>query len=113
MLSGCGSLYETNYSYIKPNSPQGVICTVQCENTRLQCVQNKELEKQNCETNKRLDNIEYDQCVAAKGKDKCSRNWTYCSADTSSCKTAYNNCYTACGGQVKTERVCVANCDKR
>ncbi len=111
LITGCGPVYETQYSYRKPPTQEGIACTFQCENLHLQCTHNKELRQQNCETNNRIMQLEYEQCVANKGEDKCSRDSNSCEIDLDSCKDTYNRCYTSCGGSVSSRVICVEDCD--
>ncbi len=110
-ISGCGPIYETTSTYVKPDNSEGVACTFQCENSRLRCEQNLELKRQNCNANDRIAELEYQQCVDKKGKKKCDRSWVFCEINTASCKATYNQCYTSCGGEVTTKTICVEGCE--
>lgn len=112
ILSGCGPVYETKSSYTRPNSPEGVACTFQCENSRLSCSHNQDLKLQNCEANNRFAKFEYQQCISKNGKDKCDEVFHLCDVDNNSCKATYNKCYESCGGDVITRTVCVEDCDE-
>ena len=111
-LTACGPVYETRSSYTRPDSPEGVACTFQCENSRLSCRQNQDLKQQNCDANNRIAKLEYQQCVAKHGKDKCEEDFTFCDIGNNSCKETYNQCYRTCGGDVITRTVCVEDCDE-
>lgn len=111
ILTGCGPVYETQYTYVRPENPEGVTCIFQCENTRMQCVQSEQLKRQNCEANNRIERLEYERCVSKKGKDKCFEYWTFCESNEASCTVLYNQCYHSCGGQVQATRVCVYDCN--
>lgn len=56
--------------------------------------------------------LEYEQCVTNKGKDKCYEDSYYCDIDLGTCKDIYNRCYTTCGGSVSSRVVCVEDCDE-
>jgi hypothetical protein len=113
VLIGCSPRYSTNYTYVRPATEQGQLCASQCDAARLQCLQNEQLKKQNCETEKRLKRAEYDLCVEKNGAKKCTYPMAvFCGADKKSCLQSYNICYANCGGVVTGERVCVSNCDQ-
>ena len=108
-FSACGPIYETQYSYTAPNSPQGQMCIQQCEMTRLNCEQMEDMRQENCEYRAERD---YDYCMDHRyhKDDYCSKDW--CSTDYSQCERRYNMCYQSCGGQVSSKQVCTAFCDQ-
>lgn len=114
LLSACGPVYETSYSFIPPTKESGQTCVFQCEMTRNQCFQLEEMKEQNCEMQSKY---EYDRCqrdLEARGKKEKWYDCSYdsCSADTERCESLYRSCYSACGGTVQTHRVCTMFCDK-
>ena len=108
LFVGCGPMYETQFLYNPPDSPQGQVCISQCEMNRINCEQLEDMRKENCEYRARED---YNHCRDYHNEDSCFEE--SCSADYSRCERMYNACYTACGGNVTTQQVCVAFCDQR
>lgn len=120
MLVSCGPVYRTQYNYEPPKGDAGK----QCIN---RCIRNKSVCKMTCQTN-------YQNCVAMARNAAYPEYFAYVAeqqrqnltvwrqiddfADLSSCKKDcgcdddYRQCYTLCGGQVTSERICVANCGK-
>lgn len=121
ILWGCNPVYKTNYSY-EPPKDGNASCTYQCENVRMQCTQNQQLQQMQCENNKRQEErYQHDLCLQRnRDKDKgdqenCSirsRSRTVCTVDEKRCEVPYNSCYVSCGGKVTATEVCVRNCDK-
>ncbi len=92
-LTSCGSPhYQTRYAYTAPEKEAGKTCTFQCRSGKLQCEQIVTLTAMNrCKNNQGCINNN-----TRIGNKKCEKN--------------YRDCYTMCGGKVKVEKVCVANC---
>lgn len=115
LLTGCGPHYVTNYTYVKPDTPEGQACAFQCENAKLQCQHNEELKEMRCKDNEERNRREYDICINDKNKKKkdCTLPLTqWCKTNDKRCTASYNSCYVNCGGLVNSETVCVSNCDK-
>ena len=70
-----------------------------------QCNRINDLERQRCA----------DQIYDRKGRDpewhECG-SVTSCSADEERCESMYRSCYQGCGGEVRAETRCVANCEQ-
>ena len=110
-LSGCGPIYETRYNLTPPQGQMGQICTNQCDQIRLQCIQNEDQRLQNCETQNRLARLEYEQCRNMKYSD-CYDSSTWCdSSDHEMCEGQFRACYSNCGGKVESYQVCVFGCN--
>lgn len=115
LLSGCGPIYDTQYTFIPPDDGNGRACVYQCENGKQQCEELEELKEESCEERAEA---EYARCeeriYRRKGRDpkwnECYRE--SCSSDSERCETNYRSCYQSCGGKVNAETVCVANCDQ-
>lgn len=114
-LIGCGPIYDTQYQFTPPDDGNGRACIYQCENGREQCTELEELREESCENRAES---EYQRCAdniyRRKGRDpkwnECYRE--SCSSDTERCENSYRSCYQSCGGKVRAETVCVANCDQ-
>lgn len=114
IISSCGPVYHTEYTYIPPKNMQGQNCILQCRNIKLQCEQLKESQRDRCEDRAEL---QYERCqdrnryVDKDDQRYCYRS--YCSApDYAACESDFRVCYQSCGGQVLSETKCVSNCDK-
>ncbi|MEZ4752834.1 MAG: hypothetical protein R3A13_00765 [Bdellovibrionota bacterium] len=120
VLSACGPVYKTDYTYIPPKTESGRSCIFQCQNTKVQCEQLQELKYERC-----LDRAdrEYDRCERNKryiykpnGERKCVDNCycfrDSCSLDEETCEIRYRSCYGTCGGSVEAKTYCVSNCEK-
>lgn len=114
-FAGCGPVYDTQYQFTPPENESGRTCVFQCETSKEQCQQIQEMRAESCEDRAEY---EYERCVdriyRRKGREpkwhECSKET--CSADVDRCENTYRNCYQACGGKVRAETVCVANCDQ-
>lgn len=120
LLSGCGPMYKTTYSYIPPQSKNGRMCIMQCMQTKQMCEQMCEMKKENCrsremnESRYRYQEYAYHQKMANKPIERSPDSFYYgysCHQDCN-CVTGYNDCYTVCGGQVLQRRECVAFCNQ-
>jgi len=111
ILSGCGPIYETRYNLTPPPGQMGQICANQCDQIRLQCIQNEDQRNQNCETQNRLARLEYEQC-RDKGYSDCYDSSIWCDAsDHEVCEEQFRMCYRNCGGTVQSYQVCVFGCN--
>lgn len=126
-ISSCGPVYRTQYNYTSPNSWEGRQCANQCikdkSNCRQQC--NKDVQTcQSIESIKEAANIAIRQNTNKAKKDPYDNFSVYpnqglskndCSNHScyNGCDSDYNACFVNCGGEVKTETICVSNCDKK
>ena len=106
LVSGCGPIYETQYSFIPPEDDHGRSCIFQCENGKLQCERLEDMKKDQCED--RSDR-QYYRCQD-RGEKYCYRE--SCSVDYETCESHYRGCYQSCGGRVDAKQVCVGFCNK-
>jgi hypothetical protein len=120
MLSACGPVFKTEYSYVPPRSDGGKMCVAQCIQGKNACEQSCEMKNQNCKLRAHQDALTqfemYKQEQKRIGKpversvDSFDRSYA-CSASCG-CDETYNSCYSTCGGKVIETQVCVAFCDK-
>ena len=118
LASGCGPVYAPSTSYIEPESVQGVACTMQCENVRLQCQKNTRIQEERCRNIEEIESLDTAGCIAKFGKEQCLQPSGMLSSQFNckeefvamGCKESYNICYQACGGQVISKEMCVKNC---
>lgn len=112
--AGCGPMYDTKYTFSPPRSAEGRSCVFQCEQGKLQCEQIENLEASRCrdyaerESRRCRDDIRYRENRDPKWYECSSES---CSADYERCEHMYRACYQSCGGEIKTETTCVANCN--
>lgn len=133
LLDGCAAIdgqprYRTNIIRTPPSSAQGRQCLNQCDATRLQCESVQSSEFSRCEAN-RAQQARDCQREASDARSYCLRNRApacdlsysntlglcqqriaVCRHDTSRCDTLSDRCFVRCGGKIRTESVCVANC---
>lgn len=124
LLAGCGPMYETQYSFTPPSSPEGRMCVSQCQNSRTMCRQSCSMEQQACRNEARSRAmIEYqayaNKQIANKQPVKKSPSdfEYYSSCGTSSCESRceadYRSCFAdVCGGRITSRQVCTAFCDQ-
>jgi len=106
LAAGCGPMYNTEYTFVPPETPTGQTCVFQCENSKLQCEQIEDMKQERCED--RADR-EYERCKDREKEKHCYRS--YCSVDYSRCETRHRGCYQSCGGKVEEHKKCVAFCN--
>lgn len=111
VIAGCASapVYETKSTYTDPETHQGKTSAIQCQMAQSQCEQIVELKQDSCVQKK---DKELDACQSKGGASAfCLDHRGECKADKSSCEKQYNRCFQVAGGKVKTETVCVENCE--
>ncbi len=122
VLTSCGPIYRTTYSYQPPKSSSGKMCVAQCFQNKTYCQQMCSMRDQNCRMQERSNAYyEYqayrDKRVAEGKKVKQNvsdfdHSYSECGRPCG-CTPDFNMCYQNCGGQVQTYRVCTAFCDQR
>ncbi|HEY0833911.1 MAG TPA: hypothetical protein VGE72_08395 [Azospirillum sp.] len=120
VVTACGPSIETRYSYRPPSTNAGMACIQQCEQNRMYCQSSQQVAYQNCRAESmRRAEYEYRAYLhTLKRGEKPKRsissfdNSYMCGNREWECKSAYNDCYSACGGQVTAQRICVADCDQ-
>ena len=113
LIVGCGTIYDTRYSYLPPRNGQGMHCISNCEDSRSMCRDLENMRSDQCEERAKYEvemcEYRYERSGRNPGWFDCPR--PSCSSDEARCDTIYNSCYRGCGGDVEEETVCVANCD--
>ena len=120
-LTGCGPIYRTNYNYVPPHSGAGKMCISQCLQNKSMCEQSCEMRNESCKERAHEDAIvQFEAYKHEQFKNKQPIKRSVSDFDTSSscyencdCAPSFNSCYSACGGQVQENKVCVAFCDKQ
>ena len=115
-LTGCGPVYQTDYSFTPPKTDSGRSCTYHCETVKQQCRQIEELRVDRCEDQNRWESQRCeDELYRKKGRDskwyECGSTQS-CTADYEGCDSQYRACYESCGGRVDARTYCVSNCEK-
>jgi hypothetical protein len=126
LLTGCGPRYDTRYVYTAPvDSPETRQCLQSCEFQRQQCLLIADNSFQLCETQAQSDvyrceseaRFYYARCLDRNQDDpeRCQIHRAFCPRracwrDDRRCGDLYRACYAACGGTVRSETVCTANC---
>lgn len=122
-LSACGPMYETQYTMVPPKTAEGRMCVMNCQQGRNLCRQSCKIDEQSCRAEARARAAEdyrayvHAQQVEKKPIKKSPRDFEYAyGCGTSSCErecdTDHRQCYTSCGGQVISRRVCTSSCDQ-
>lgn len=117
LLSGCGPIYKTEYTYQPPRSQIGKMCASQCTQTKINCQQLCEMRNESCKSNGRqeamIQYLEYKESQIAAGKPVKRTpenfNTSYCN-ESCDCTDTYNQCYQTCGGMITPYQVCTAFC---
>lgn len=120
-LVGCGPIYRTDYNYMPPKSSAGKMCISQCLQNKSICEQSCQVSNENCKERAHEDALlQYATYRADQARNNQPIKKSVNDFDTSyrcnqscDCAPAFNSCYSACGGQIQTNKVCVAFCDKQ
>ncbi len=122
ILSGCGPIYRTDYSYKPPKSSAGKMCISQCLQNKSFCEESCQVRNENCKMRAHEDALfQFEAYKREQLKNNQPIQRTVSDFDSSSyrcnnscdCTPSFNACYSACGGQVLENKVCVAFCDKQ
>jgi hypothetical protein len=123
LLTACGPMYRTSYTYVPPASASGKICVMQCQRQKDLCQQLCQSRSNNCRQKAQNNaRIEYDQYAAdrrASGKpvkktvEDFYNSFACADQPKCSCEPDFRACFQLCGGQVTQHRECVAFCDQK
>lgn len=120
-LSGCGPIYQTQYSYIPPHSWRGRKCSNRCLSSRAICRSECQTNNQSCETNANMAAMPaYMAYVQRRDNEnkpvynnvRDYADYSNCS-DHCGCESTYRACFTNCGGSVIANTQCVAFCNQK
>ncbi|WP_168220338.1 hypothetical protein [Azospirillum thermophilum] len=123
LLGACGPIYETQYSFIPPNSTEGRMCVGQCQQGRTICRQGCTLEQQACRNDaKTRAMMDYQAYVNRQTAEKkpikkspsdFEQTWACGNSSCEErCESDYRGCFSSCGGQVIAQQVCTMFCDQ-
>ncbi|EGV33103.1 hypothetical protein ThidrDRAFT_0781 [Thiorhodococcus drewsii AZ1] len=117
LLTACGPMYRTVYTYTPPSNLEGKRCLNQCLAMREMCRSNAEgraaQNRSNCQQSAM---VNYTACISTAKSDseraKCTDSSYACNeqVNTSQCDGDYRVCYSNCGGIVDSREVCVSGC---
>ncbi len=107
-LSGCASpIYKTEYILQPPETQQGQICVMQCEQNRMQCKNNKKGDVKDCEHRNEINLLKFENCVST-GVASCLDTSESCrELDLAQCNEEHRYCYQSCGGKVTPQVACI------
>lgn len=122
-LATCQPVFETRYTLTPPTDATGSRqCLADCAAT-LQtcrditgkryssCLDRSELQYSNC---RQQASVDYQLCATSNTGITCDRQICQrpsCStAEVDACEANYRSCFAACGGEVRSEEICVAGC---
>jgi hypothetical protein len=119
LLSSCGSIYGTAYSYQPPKSASGKMCVEQCVKTKNHCQQSCRMQDQSCRMTEhkhayyRFQQYRNQQTALGKPVKKSvndfDNSYFQCNV-TCHCPIEFNSCYQRCGGIVTQHQECTAFC---
>lgn len=112
LVASCGPVYDTQVTFVPPDTDAGRACVFQCDNTQLQCRQLKDSQALNTNL---IRQQERTACMARETAKKNPYANLACSiseeqASYGQCTAQYEQCYSTCGGQVQKKTVCVSGC---
>ena len=122
-LAACGPLYETQYSFIPPNTPQGAMCVGQSQMVEQMCHQRCDMVEDHCrdEENREAERMYHrylEDCARDRKKPEHGleyfRHYHSCHEIRCNdiCNEDFRFNFSNCGGQVIAQQVCIAFCDK-
>ena len=120
-LTACGPIYQTKHDYVPPHSSNGKNCAAQCIQSKSYCNQMSQTRESDCREHARQDAEREYHLYKDRQKSKNLpiekspsdfEHSSHCSQN-SDCDSAFDMCYTTCGGIIKERKECVAFCDKK
>jgi hypothetical protein len=121
-LTGCGPVYQTQYSFQAPRGHRARNCIASnCERNKLLCERNCAANDRSCEWRASdeaqtayheyaVQQREHNQPIS-KSIDDFKSDWG-CN-QSCGCDSVYRQCYSTCGGTVIASTVCVAFCNQK
>lgn len=104
-LGGC--VAKNSYRYVPPATAEGRTCIQACEKAHEQCLEAVENEYETCLDLRAFDDRRYSDCRAGRrgiehdNGGGCAPVQSCPPPNTLKCTDRYNECYRACGGEVK------------
>lgn len=125
LLTACGPIYNTEYTYSPPSSARGQACVARCEADQSQSRYECRRRTQDCENEKaRIADREYSRYVRWRqqqnlpvDRNRSSFEPNYSCPWESECTDVvdaqYRACFTSCGGRIDAQQVCVMGCNQK
>ncbi len=125
LLSACGPIYDTQYTYSAPTSARGQACVSSCDADQSRCRYTCKRRTQDCENEKQaIADREYRRYVRWRQDqnlpvDKSQYDFVpsyscpWESECTDVCAAEYRACFTGCGGRIDAQQVCVMGCNQK
>lgn len=118
LLTGCGPVYQTRYTFQPPHNWHGRKCVNRCLAERSQCYSNCRVSNQMCRNSADMEalpsylNYAHEQRKAGQPvydnvNDFADKSGCYSNCG---CASSYRECYENCGGIVTPYTVCTAFC---
>ncbi len=120
LVTGCGPMYNSSYSFEQPKSFSGKQCSNTCLQNRTSCQMQCSTQNEMCRTNARQAAMPtYVLYLANKTEKSKNPNKTIddfadyspCNASCG-CDETYNQCFSNCGGVITEHKQCVAFCSQ-
>lgn len=122
LLTGCGPVYQTTYSYEKPASQRARTCIASnCERNKMLCQSNcaknnnecewRATEEAKTEYREYVRQQRYNNLPIKKSINDFKDDWD-CN-NSCNCQSVYRQCYSTCGGTVIAHTQCVAFCNQK
>lgn len=118
ILTACGPIYQTNYSYVPPKDFRGRQCINNCLEDKSMCNLHCSRVYQRCRSDAQAVAFpQYKQYVREQRRlhkpviqtvDDFA-DYSACTSDCG-CDNTYRQCYSNCGGKVIAKQVCIAFC---
>ena len=106
-LSACGPMYKTEYILEPPETQQGQVCIMQCEQNRTQCKNNIKSALKDCQHRNEIASIKLENCIKS-GDMTCYDTRTPCRPlNFEQCNKEHRYCYQSCGGKAIPQVTCV------
>ncbi|MCI5222013.1 MAG: hypothetical protein D3924_04915 [Candidatus Electrothrix sp. AR4] len=105
-MSACGPIYKTEYILQPPETQQGQVCVMQCEQNRMQCKNNKKGDSKDCEHRNQIARLKLETCINS-GAISCYDTTEPCpELNFNQCNKEHRYCYQSCGGKVIPQVTC-------
>ena len=123
-VAACGPVFKTTYELTPPQTAEGRVCVSQCQQTKGICQTAGYDRYQRCKTEQRayaerkFNEYRIQQLLLKQPIKKSQRHFHSgysCRHEQSykaGCQQDFIGCFSTCGGTVKPQVVCTANCDE-
>ncbi|MFO1152648.1 MAG: hypothetical protein U1E42_03125 [Rhodospirillales bacterium] len=98
IAAGCTPV---RYEYTEPATAEGRTCTDRCAGPRQTCESRVQIMAQKCHANYQVQMAQYSMCKQSGRRLLCLAPDACPEPDDSQCILDFNDCFAACGGQIK------------